>query len=488
MVTKTRFEVSTEGMKELQEGREPWQLAKELVSNSWDEKATRCVVNLRSETAMTAYISVYDDGPGFADIADAWTLMKHTGKRLNPEVRGRFNIGEKEILAVAQEARITTAGKVIDFPKGGGRHVRKDPKDMKGTLVEVWITWGTKQVKEVATKLSQMLPPPGIEYLVNGFLVEPQAPYKVTEAVLDTVLQAMPGEPIRTTRRLAKVELYRNPNGDPSRLFEMGVPVQDIACPYSVNVLQKIPLPPNRDVAKASYLQDIYTIVLNEVADEVQDAAAAWVRTATEDSAVLPEAVKTIIKKRFGDKVVLWSSNGRSNDAALAAGYELVKGQTLSAKEREVFASIGVQHSSEAFPHRGGNVPKEYYPDDKLTDKMKAIKQYAKQLHRALIEEEVTVRFYCDIHDRDAANYSKNEINYNIGRLGKAWFEEGCELVDGHYEFGWGVTAINLHEFAHTRGIGHEPCYYQSLEDLAGQAVHMALEHPEVFRVEAATC
>ena len=30
---KARFEVSTEGMRELQSGREPWQLAKELVED-----------------------------------------------------------------------------------------------------------------------------------------------------------------------------------------------------------------------------------------------------------------------------------------------------------------------------------------------------------------------------------------------------------------------------------------------------------------------
>jgi hypothetical protein len=481
---KNRFEVSTEGMRELQSGREPWQLAKELVSNSWDEAATVCTVVIESLTGRTAYLSVYDDGPGFQDIEDAWTLMKHTNKRMNPEIRGRFNIGEKEILSVAQSAKVTTSGRIIEFPKSGGRSVRKARgKETKGTLVEVWVSWGKNQVKVAEEKLRELLTPPGVDYTINGTRVDPQTPHLATEATLETVIQHGPGAPIVSTRRKAAVEIFCNNNGHKSKLFEMGIPVQDIECPYSVNVLQKIPLPPNRDTVKDSYLQDIYTLVLNAAADEVQDAAAGWVRAAIEDKDASPEAIKAVIRKRYGDKVVLWSANGRSNDAALAAGYELVNGKTLSAREREVFKGIGIQHASEAFPRSGGDCVKEYYTDDRLTDKMKAVKRYAEQLHKALIGKEVTVRFYCNILDRDAANYISGELNYNIGTLGKAWFEDGCELVGGHYAFDWGVTALNLHEFAHTKGIGHEPAYYRNLEDIAGRAVHLALERPEVFVV-----
>ena len=84
---KNRFEVSTEGMRSLQLGREPWQLAKELISNAWDEKTTICRVTLKSLTTRTASLSIYDDGEGFTNIADAWTLMGHTPKRQNPTAR-----------------------------------------------------------------------------------------------------------------------------------------------------------------------------------------------------------------------------------------------------------------------------------------------------------------------------------------------------------------------------------------------------------------
>ena len=349
---RARFEVCTEGMRELQLGRQPWQLAKEVVSNSWDEKTTACLVWIHSITSRRAYFSVYDDGKGFKDITDAWTLMKHTDKRLDPEVRGRFNIGEKEILSVAQAAKITTAGKIILFPKTGGRRVRTDPKCSQGTLVEVWVLWGANQVKETIDRLKRMLPPKGIHYEVNNETIPYQAPHKTIEGTLETVVQPAPGEPMVSSRRKTTLEIYKPLNGSKAELFEMGIPVQIIDCPYSVNVLQKIPLPPNRDTVKDSYLQDVYALVLNATAEEVQDAAANWTRMAIEDPNTTPETVRTMVKKRYGDRVALWSSDTRSNEKAMLAGYEIVNARTLSERERDVFQSeqVGIKHTSDIFP------------------------------------------------------------------------------------------------------------------------------------------
>ena len=470
---KNRFEVSTEGMRELQSGREPWQLAKELISNAWDEKTTTCRVQLKALTTRTAYLSVYDDGKGFKDIADAWTLMKHTDKRLNPEVRGRFNIGEKEILSVAQEAKITTSGKVIIFPKEGGRQVRRSNKPSSGTLVEVWLLWGSNQVKETIDKLGQLLPPKGIAYTVNNLPISPQTPHKTTEAILETIIQPNIGEPMKSSRRKTAVEIYRNANQHRSILYEMGIPVQEIDCPYSVNIMQKIPLPPNRDTVEASYLQDVYAVVLNATADEVMDAAANWTRMAIEDKEATPEAVRTIITKRYGDKVALWSSETKSNERAMLAGYEIVNARTLSSREREVFGDIGIQHTSDIYPVN--YKPARSLDESELTEGMKQVRQYARQLHNGLFNKDIHVDFYNDFKIGEAASYGAGQLTFNIGRLGKAWFNTIDE----------GTTSLLLHEFAHTEGVGHEPSYYRSLQKLAGKAVHLALSQPDIFKVVA---
>ena len=118
---KNRFEVSTIGMRALHEGRPLWHLVKELIANCWDEEITLCKVDISHEDRGLIQITVEDDGKGFEDITDSWTLMKPTAKRSNANVRGRFNIGEKELLSIAKYATIETVGHTVKFPKEGGR-------------------------------------------------------------------------------------------------------------------------------------------------------------------------------------------------------------------------------------------------------------------------------------------------------------------------------------------------------------------------------
>lgn len=455
-------------MRALQSGREPWQLAKELVSNAWDETATKCEVELVSTSPRKAKLTVWDDGSGFADITDAWTLMKHTPKRLNPTVRGRFNIGEKEILSVADSAVIKTAGKVISFPKSGGRFVRDDKKPFNGTEVSCVLPWGHRQVEATASQLMQLLVPKGMHYKVNGHEVSYTEPYKVVEATLETVLQDAPYEPMRSTRRKTTVELYRCEKG---MLYEMGIPIQTIACPYLVNVMQKVPMPPNRDVVKDSYLQDIYALVLNSTADTLEDSevSASWVRLGIEDKEISHEAVTTIMDKRYGDKVALWSSNQLANERAIEAGFELVHGRTLSPTERQTMESAGLRHTSDIFPTNWGTA--KDFLEDEWTPDMWRVVEYAKRLARALLGIDLVVSMYKMPNSDVGADFAGNHLRFNVSRLGKRWFNE----IDAS------VTSLLLHELAHTEGNGHNWQYEKQLEVLAGKAVHLALEQPEVF-------
>ena len=78
-----------------------------------------------------------DDGPGFDHLPDAWTLMGNTPKRAGPLKRGRFNLGEKEVIAVSLEATIETVGFSVAFPADGSRIV-SDNNQTKGTAVSVF--------------------------------------------------------------------------------------------------------------------------------------------------------------------------------------------------------------------------------------------------------------------------------------------------------------------------------------------------------------
>lgn len=462
-------------MRELQSGRKPWQLAKELVSNAWDESTTLCEVTLQSVSPRQAKLTVYDDGGGFADIKDAWTLMAHTPKRLEPTVkgyfyeRGRFNIGEKEILSVAIRATIKTSGMVITFPRTGGRQIRKNRQAFKGTLVECLLPWGNRQVETTIENLKLLLTPKDITYTVNGNHIPYNPPAQVVEATLETVIQTSINEPMRTTRRKTTLEIHPSEQG---MLYEMGIPIQEIECPFLVNIGQKVPMPPNRDVVRDSYLQDIYTTVLNATANDLKEDAvsATWVRLGVEDKDVAPEAVKTVMNKRYGDKVVLWSTDSRANERAVSAGFELVHGRTLSPTERQTMESIGLQHSSDIFPTNWETA--EDFDEDQWTDAMTAIVAYAKRLAKELMGINLTVSMYKMPKSDVAADFATDHLRFNVSRLGKAWFNEISPRV----------TSLLLHEFAHTNGNGHNWQYEKQLEILAGKAVHLALEKPEIFK------
>ena len=463
---KPRFEIDHAGMRELQEGREPWQLVKELVSNSWDEAVTRCEVTVTNFEPRKTKVVCYDDGAGFANIDDAWILMRTTPKRLNPTVRGRFNIGEKEIISVAKTARIMTSGKIIIFPEAGGRQVRTAPTSTKGTTVECIMPWGNRQADSIVENLRKLLPPKGISYAVNGQTVPYHEPYKTLTATLDTILQERAGEPMRPTRRQTTLEIYNTNNGSKPTLFEMGIPVQEITCQFSVNVMQKIPLPPNRDTVRDSYLQDVYKTVLEATIDEVTDPSATWVRQAVEDPDISPEAVKKTMTKRYGDKVVLWSKDAYANEKAVQAGYEVVHGRTLSEAERKTFEDQGLKHSGDIFKAQAG-VSKPYEPNPAMLH----VAGYAKMLHRELVGWECAVEFITMLHGQFGACYGDGKLTFNVSRLGAKWFD----AINPN------VTALILHEISHTKGDWHNDEWQRAFEAMAGSAVHLALTKPHLF-------
>ena len=81
-MSKNRFEVSTEGMALLHDGRPLWALVKELVANAWDEPSvTRCEVDIQPSERGLIKVTAYDNGSGFTNIEDSYTLFAPTPKQ-----------------------------------------------------------------------------------------------------------------------------------------------------------------------------------------------------------------------------------------------------------------------------------------------------------------------------------------------------------------------------------------------------------------------
>jgi hypothetical protein len=74
-------------------------------------------VSLEYRGRNKALLVVQDDAPeGFRDLTHAFTLFAESAKKTNPEQRGRFNLGEKLVLAMCDEVTIrTTKAAVYDL-------------------------------------------------------------------------------------------------------------------------------------------------------------------------------------------------------------------------------------------------------------------------------------------------------------------------------------------------------------------------------------
>ena len=82
----------------------------ELLQNCWDEKITFADVSMEMIPGRPACkIRVEDDCPeGFQDLASVYTMFRDSKKAPDPTKRGRFELGEKLVLALALDARITS--------------------------------------------------------------------------------------------------------------------------------------------------------------------------------------------------------------------------------------------------------------------------------------------------------------------------------------------------------------------------------------------
>lgn len=112
-------------MRALHTARPPWPLSQELVQNAWDKIPPATFYRAQRipgpDGSVTVTVTVSDDSPGFANLKDARTLMGDTAKRSAPGKRGRFNLGEKEIISAARSASMDTVGGAVQFPTLDGR-------------------------------------------------------------------------------------------------------------------------------------------------------------------------------------------------------------------------------------------------------------------------------------------------------------------------------------------------------------------------------
>lgn len=342
-------------------GRDPWRIAAEPIVNVFDEmrrvdstdRPSFCAVSLsKSDKPRGVLLTVEDDGPGFSDVAHVWTLFATTAKRSDASVSGRFNLGEKQLIATAIEAEILTGAWRIEFSRGKRFNYRAEPR--RGVRVSAVLPWRVAEIEAIREKLKALIPPAGLRLLIDGAEIASRAPKVRVTVTLPTVTL---GEGVmRATQRKTGVEVFEPAAGADPVLMELGVPVcslAEIGFPWSLNVAQKVPLPTSRDVVSPAYLTRTIGAVVEAAAmdgvkllsEEHQGAgflrdALEWVRE--------PEALKVAVNHVYGDNAVRVSSDPVANAQAAAAGATLVSGRVFSAAVRDRLDRSGAMLVSSA--------------------------------------------------------------------------------------------------------------------------------------------
>ena len=487
--TNTWFAVDKVGLQKLIEHRGKWFAIFELLQNAWDESTKTVSVRLEMlpDRRNRASLTVIDDSPnGFADLRHAYTLFAESAKKADARKRGRFNLGEKLVLALCDEASIiSTTGGIVFSADGKRSATRKRTKE--GSIFEAVIRMTQAEYAEVQERVKLLLPPADVVTSFNGEILPVLEPASRIEATLPTITSDQDGN-LRPTSRATTVDVYNTAPGAVAWLYELGIPVVETDLPFHVSVNQKVPLNQDRDNVTPAYYKKLCTLVANALHEKLdaEAASAPWVASALESEDIESESVRSILTTRFGEKVAVFSPNDpESNAKAVANGYALLHGGQFS---KDAWANIrGAEVAPTAAtlfptpqPFYEGGKPVEVIPRDEWTPAMREVASLTQRLGKLLLRKPITVEIVKQLSDGIEAMYGKSRVTFARDNLARGFFEE-WQTERGLAR----VVSLICHELAHEHGAHYEESFYLALERFAGTVTAHALANPGFFK---ATC
>ena len=423
-----------------------------------------------------------DSADGFKSLKDAWTLFAPSYKKGNPEQRGRFNLGEKLVLALCRKAEILSTTGGVRFDKDGRHGVRK--KRPAGSLFRGELRLSDAELEEIKSTLLLLLPPAGIRTTaaIGEWSFDPiptRAPMVEFRSALRTEDVDDEGNLRRTTRK-GTVTVIEPDGGETPFLFEMGIPVVELDCAWHVNVGQKVPLTLDRSSVLPSFAKAVRVEVLNNCHNLLtkEDATESWVKEAAGDERAEAEAVTTTLDLRFGEKRVSYDpTDHEANVRAAAAGYTVVHGGNLSAGEWQNARGAGAISSSGGkfgtpVPFTGIDLTGENTVErDELNSKERAAFDFAEELIEWLLPTTTPVLGIVKrMNDGCVGAYGGGSISL-VRRMLRA------PLVQGRGS----LVAVLIHECSHSGGGHYDRGFLRNLEDFGARTAELALRRPELF-------
>jgi len=497
------FGVSKEGLRKLIENKGRFFVIAELVQNAWDENTSVVDITLQSMGMGKATLRVADDNPnGFQDISHAYTLYAESNKKSDPTKRGRFNLGEKLVLALCDEATIISTKSAVKFNKDGTREWLSDRTE-HGTVFSGIIRMTKSQIAEIESQIGTLIPPYGVKTYYNRREILYRTPRNTFLETLATVFADEEGQ-LRDTRRQTRVEIFNPKDNEIPMIYELGIPVVESGMPYHVNVMQKVPLNQDRDNVRPAYYRDLAKAVVEHMAENItaEQASEPWVATALEAPEVNPDAVSQIVQTRFGDKVVVFNpTDMEANRRAASEGYTVLAGNTFSSQAWKNVRSSGVVPSSSSVsptPKAYSDAPDakhaQIIPESEWTSGMKEVAALSKQLFKAIADEDLTVliyrkhgalAFYTRGNDLSSilSGTSGPTIGFSYGSVGKAFFNEWQDNLPR-------ILELLIHEFSHHFTWDNRPTdthhiskqFEDALQNVGAKVAIVALRNPGIFK------
>jgi hypothetical protein len=486
------FDVDKAGLAKLLERRGKEYVLLELVANALDTEAKTIHVSLGRQLTnnKVVMVSVEDDDPtGFKHLAHAWTLFAESIRKGDVAKRGRFNLGEKLVLAMMDEATIESTTGTVRFDRDGRHAGRK--KRPAGSRFSGTMRLTREEESRAEALVRSILVPDSVVLTVNGQRVPSRSPLALVRLNLQTEVADAEGV-LRRSYRMTEVRVLEPLPGETPTLHELGIPVVELreGDRWHIDVSQKVPTNMDRDNVSPAYLRELRVAVLNEMHDRLskEDATKPWVRGAAGDERTTVEAIKTVTTLRFGERSVAADlSDPEGTKLAVSKGYTVVHGGTMSkeewanAKRAGVLLPAGkVTPSPKAYSTDPDAPPVEVVEPSGIQVPVVAhIERLGSLLlHRAGAPVRVKARIVRTSNGFAAAYGRGGSLDLNLRALGKRWFEA---IAEGERDE---MHELLIHELAHEFSSDHlSEEFHKACCKLGSRLAALALEDPTALRI-----
>ncbi len=453
--TNNWFEVDKDGLGRALAARGIEFAIGELLQNAWDaDGVTTVAVSLTPVPhSPSATLRVEDDSPtGFNDLGHAYRLFGGSTKGQDPSKRGKWDLGEKLVFALARTAQVASTTGTVTFDEKG-RHVDRVAKRERGSVVEALLPMTRDDFARCEKFIKQLVPPTTVSTTYNGIPIAYRPVLHTVAANLETQIADEDGK-LRKTWRVCDVHVIALRDGEKGMLYELGLPVQETGDAYHYDIQQRTPVGFDRDAVSAYYLNTVRRAVLDQLAGEIEDPAADWVDRAMENGTSL-DTVKIIIRKRFGDKAVAADpTDQEAVHKATAAGYTVVHGGSLPASVWEkVRQADALPRAGRIFPTQPTTASvADEIPAAEWTDGMKRVVRYTQRVGEKLLGFEPVVRIVRHLAGGYLASWSKENtgsLTFNAGALSEDWWPKNGCITDENVE-------LVIHEMGHCKPKGSD--------------------------------